>query len=214
VASALLTLVFVLSVDPEDFSPCPSSNPRTDWFVAIYRVDKIAARVVVTQDVVYLRYHGARSQNWCVVPFCYCLSLSHRPNLVAICTTHARLDTSSLPFRSSQRRVHPDEPPCRAVGPKIRSISGSPGTMHSENKLAGCWRRRRKSIRDHERFLTHFGAIETLTHLSGNNDSFADGNEIVERMAYASLLSESLRPGASSTLTPARPTDTAVLSTR
>jgi hypothetical protein len=86
--------------------------------------------------------------------------------------------------------------------------------MHSENKLAGCWRRRRKSIRDHERFLTHFGAIETLTHLSGNNDSFADGNEIVERMAYASLLSESLRPGASSTLTPARPTDTAVLSTR
>jgi hypothetical protein len=76
--------------------------------------------------------------------------------------------------------------------------------------LAGCWRRRRKSIREHERFLTHFDAIETLPHSSGNSDSFADGNEIVEWTAYTFLLSESLRPGASSTLTPAWP-DMAVL---
>jgi len=49
--------------------------------------------------------------------------------------------------------------------------------------------------------------------LSGNGDSFPDGNKIVERTAYAFLLSEALRREAPSTLPPARPTDAAVLFT-
>jgi hypothetical protein len=46
--------------------------------------------------------------------------------------------------------------------------------------------------------------------LSGNEDSSADGDYIVQRTVYAFLLSEALRPGASGTLPPAPPTDAAV----
>jgi hypothetical protein len=201
---------------PGTLQPIPFLQPPTDWFVAVYRVDEIASRVVVTQDVVYLRYHGARSQNWCVVPFCYCVSLSHTPNLVAICTTHARP-------RHTPQVHHPvllDVESIRMDHPAVLSAQSSEayrgllGRRIPRTNWRAVRKRRRKSIQDHKRFLTHFGAIETLPHLSGNNDSFAVGNEIVERTAYASLLSESPRSGASSTLTPARPTDTAVLFTR
>lgn len=46
----------------------------------------------------------------------------------------------------------------------------------------------KKSIRDHERFLTHFDTLEGLPSFEGNGD-------LAQRIEYAFLLSESIRPG-------------------
>jgi hypothetical protein len=75
----------------------------------------------------------------------------------------------------------------------------------------------RKSIRDNERFLAHFDALETPPPpcSSSNDDNApADGDDnIVERAAYAFLLSGALRPGAPGSPPPALPPDSAVLFT-
>ena len=108
---------------------------------------------------------------------------------------------------------NPDGPLGRTDGPKLQAYRGVLADDAFREQIGGLLR---KSVRDHERFLAHFDALETppSTHSSGNNnDSSADGDNVVERAAYAFLLSEALRPGASGTPPPAPPPDAAVLFT-
>jgi hypothetical protein len=108
---------------------------------------------------------------------------------------------------------NPDGPLGRTDGPKLQAYRGVLADDAFREQIGGLLR---KSIRDHERFLAHFDALETppSTHSSGSDDdSPADGDNIVERAAYAFLLSEALRPGASGTPPPAPPPDAAVLFT-
>jgi hypothetical protein len=57
----------------------------------------------------------------------------------------------------------------------------------------------RRGIRDHEHFLAYFDALETPPpprSSSNDDDTSADGDDnIVERAAYAFLLSEALHHG-------------------
>ena len=73
----------------------------------------------------------------------------------------------------------------------------------------------RKSIRDHGRFLAHFDALETPPpprSSSNDDDTSANGDDnIVERVAYAFLLSQAFRSGALGSPPPAPPSDSAVL---
>jgi hypothetical protein len=108
---------------------------------------------------------------------------------------------------------NPDGPLGRTDGPKLQAYRGVLADDAFREQIGGLLR---KGIRDHERFLAHFDALETppSTLSSGNDDdSSADGDDIVERAAYAFLLSEALRPGASGTPPPAPPPNAAVLFT-
>jgi len=107
---------------------------------------------------------------------------------------------------------NPDGPLGRTDGPKLQAYRGVLGDSAFREQIDGLLK---KSIRDHERFLAHFDALETPPPRSSgdDDDSSVDGDDIVERAAYAFLLSEALRPGAPGTPPPAPPPDAAVLFT-
>ncbi|KAH9980606.1 hypothetical protein BJV74DRAFT_855962 [Russula compacta] len=107
---------------------------------------------------------------------------------------------------------NPEGPLGRTDGPKLQAYRGVLADAAFREQVGGLVK---KSIRDHERFLAHFDALETPPPPSSSEDDAgaADGDDIVERAAYAFLLSEALRPGASGTPPPAPPPDAAVLFT-
>ena len=109
---------------------------------------------------------------------------------------------------------NPDGPLGSTSGPKLQAYRGVLADGAFREQIGGLLR---KSIRDHERFLAHFDALETppQPRSSRNDDNaFADGDDnIVERAAYAFLLSEALRPGAPGSPPPVPPPDSAVLFT-
>ena len=109
---------------------------------------------------------------------------------------------------------NPDGPLGSTSGPKLQAYRGVLADGAFREQIGGLLR---KSIRDHERFLAHFDALETPPpprSSSNDDDASADGDDsIVERAAYAFLLSEALRPGAPGSPPPAPPPDSAVLFT-
>ena len=109
---------------------------------------------------------------------------------------------------------NPDGPLGSTSGPKLQAYRGVLADSAFREQIGGLLR---KSIRDHERFLAHFDALETPPpprSSSNDDDTSADGDDnIVERAAYAFLLSEALRPGAPGSPPPVPPPDSAVLFT-
>jgi len=109
---------------------------------------------------------------------------------------------------------NPDGPLGSTSGPKLQAYRGVLADGAFRDQIGGLLR---KSIRDHERFLAHFDALETPPpprSSSIDDNASADGDDnIVERAAYAFLLSEALRPGAPGSPPPAPPPDSAVLFT-
>ncbi|KAI9510763.1 hypothetical protein F5148DRAFT_976267 [Russula earlei] len=109
---------------------------------------------------------------------------------------------------------NPEGPLGRTDGPKLQAYRGVLADDGFRDQIGGLLK---KSIRDHERFLAHFDALETPTHSprppDNDGDVVADGDELVERAAYAFLLSEALRPGAPGKPPPAPPPNAAVLFT-
>ncbi|KAH9934086.1 uncharacterized protein BXZ73DRAFT_45988 [Epithele typhae] len=86
---------------------------------------------------------------------------------------------------------NPDGPLGRRDGSKLtayRTVLTEPGFREQITSLV------KKSMRDHRQFLTHF---DTLEGAPGYTD-----RDIVQRIEYAFLLSESLRPGSQSTPPP------------
>ncbi|KAH9983768.1 hypothetical protein BJV77DRAFT_1041292 [Russula vinacea] len=83
----------------------------------------------------------------------------------------------------------------KSDGPKLQAYRGVLADDAFREQIGGLLK---KSIRDHERFLAHFDALETPRPpgSSDNHDNVAnaDGDDIVEQAAYAFLLSEALRP--------------------
>ena len=106
---------------------------------------------------------------------------------------------------------NPAGPLGKIDGPKLQAYRGVLADDAFREQIGGLLK---KSIRDHERFLAHFDALETPRPPSSDNDDDpAHGDDIVEQAAYAFLLSEALRPGAPGTPPSAPPPDTAVLFT-
>jgi hypothetical protein len=105
---------------------------------------------------------------------------------------------------------NPEGPLGRTDGPKLQAYRGVLADSAFREQIGGLLK---KSIRDHERFLAHFDALETPPPPCSSDDATADGDDIVERAAYAFLLSEALRPGAPGSPPPASPPDAAVLFT-
>ena len=109
---------------------------------------------------------------------------------------------------------NPAGPLGKSDGPKLQAYRGVLADDAFREQIGGLLK---KSIRDHERFLAHFDALETPRPpgSSDNHDNVAnaDGDDIVEQAAYAFLLSEALRPGSPGTPPSAPPPDTAVLFT-
>ncbi|KAI0275437.1 hypothetical protein BC834DRAFT_852860 [Gloeopeniophorella convolvens] len=96
---------------------------------------------------------------------------------------------------------NPDGPLGRADGPKLQAYREVLADESFREQIGGLLK---KSVRDHERFLAHFDALETPAPPLSDDD-------IVERAAYAFLLAEALRPGAHGT--PPPPPDTVALFT-
>jgi hypothetical protein len=114
---------------------------------------------------------------------------------------------------------NPDGPLGRTDGPKLQA--------YREVLADGAFREQigtllKKSIRDQERFLAHFDALETPAPPPGSSDGENDDDDdndgdyntsnahstntdVVERAAYAFLLAEALRPGAHGTPPPPTP---------
>jgi len=90
-----------------------------------------------------------------------------------------------------------DGPLGSTFGPKLQAYRGVLADGVFREQIGGV---QRKGIRDHERFLAQFDALETPPppRSSSNDDNAsADGDDnIVERPVYAFLLSEALRPDA------------------
>lgn len=113
---------------------------------------------------------------------------------------------------------NPDGPLGRTDGPKLQAYRGVLADNAFREQISTLLK---KSIRDQERFLAHFDALETPPPppgLSDDDDDDDDTNntntDVVERAAYAFLLAEALRPGAHGTPPPpAPPPDAAVLFT-
>lgn len=105
---------------------------------------------------------------------------------------------------------NPAGPLGKSDGPKLQAYRGVLADDAFREQISGLLK---KSIRDHERFLAHFDALETPPPRgSFDSDDEATG-DIVEQAAYAFLLSEALRPGSAGTPPPAPPPNTAVLFT-
>ena len=102
-----------------------------------------------------------------------------------------------------------DGPLGRTDGPKLQAYRGVLADSAFREQVGGLLK---KSIRDHERFLAHFDALETPASPCSSKDDDL-GDDIAERAAYAFLLSEALRPGAQGTPLPSPPPDAAVLFT-
>ena len=106
---------------------------------------------------------------------------------------------------------NPAGPLGKIDGPKLQAYRGVLADDAFREQIGGLLK---KSIRDHERFLAHFDALETpRPPCSPDDDDVTAGDDIVEQAAYAFLLSEALRPGAPGTPPSAPPPDTAVLFT-
>jgi hypothetical protein len=108
---------------------------------------------------------------------------------------------------------NPAGPLGKSDGPKLQAYRGVLADDTFREQIGGLLK---KSIRDHERFLAHFDALETPPPpgSSDNDDNAtANGDDIVEQATYAFLLSEALRPGSAGTPPPAPPPNTAVLFT-
>jgi hypothetical protein len=103
---------------------------------------------------------------------------------------------------------NPAGPLGRSDGPKLQAYQGVLADDAFREQIGGLLK---KSIRDHERFLAHFDALETPPPPGSSDNDDDDG--IVEKAAYAFLLSEALRPGSAGTPPPAPPPNTAVLFT-
>jgi hypothetical protein len=119
-----------------------------------------------------------------------------------------------------------DGPLGKVDGPKLQAYRGVLADGAFREQVGGLLK---KSIRDHERFLAHFDALETpappppTTTSSPESDGSDvdvdvdvdddDDDNIVERAAYAFLLSEALRPGSHGTPPPAPLPNAAVLFT-
>ncbi|KAH9958962.1 hypothetical protein BC827DRAFT_1135422 [Russula dissimulans] len=104
---------------------------------------------------------------------------------------------------------NPEGPLGKIDGPKLQAYRGVLADSAFREQIGGLLK---KSIRDHERFLAHFDALETPPPRSPDNAG-TNGDDIVERAAYAFLLSEALRPGAAGTPPPVPPPNAAVLFT-
>ena len=115
---------------------------------------------------------------------------------------------------------NPDGPLGKTDGPKLQAYRDVLADSAFREQIGTLLK---KSIRDQERFLAHFDALETPTPPSGSSDDDDDdhthnadnaNSDVVERAAYAFLLAEALRPGAHGTPPPpAPPPDAAVLFT-
>ena len=107
---------------------------------------------------------------------------------------------------------NPAGPLGKSDGPKLQAYRGVLADDAFREQIGGLLK---KSIRDHERFLAHFDALETPPPpgFSDNDDDVANRDDIVEQAAYAFLLSEALRPGSAGIPPPAPPPNTAVLFT-
>ncbi|KAI9459646.1 hypothetical protein BJY52DRAFT_1204012 [Lactarius psammicola] len=117
---------------------------------------------------------------------------------------------------------NPDGPLGRTGGPKLQAYRGVLADSAFREQIGTLLK---KSIRDQERFLAHFDALETPGPAPGSSDGddYDDDDtnntnntntDVVERAAYAFLLAEALRPGAHGTPPPpAPPPDAAVLFT-
>jgi hypothetical protein len=105
---------------------------------------------------------------------------------------------------------NPDGPLGSTSGQKLKAYRGVLADGAFREQIGGLLR---KSIRDHERFLAHFDALETPPPPRSSSNDDDDDDNIVERAAYAFLLSEALRPGAPGSPPPAPPPDSAVLFT-
>ena len=119
---------------------------------------------------------------------------------------------------------NPDGPLGRTDGPKLQAYRGVLADSAFREQIGTLLK---KSIRDQERFLAHFDALETPapptgssdgdddddndnggtnnTYNNNNNNSTSTSNDVVERAAYAFLLAEALRPGAHGTPPPPAP---------
>ena len=116
---------------------------------------------------------------------------------------------------------NPDGPLGRTDGPKLQAYRGVLADSAFREQIGTLLK---KSIRDQERFLAHFDALETPAppptgSSDGDDDDNEDdgrtsnaynnntssGNDVVERAAYAFLLAEALRPGAHGTPPPPAP---------
>ena len=107
---------------------------------------------------------------------------------------------------------NPAGPLGKSDGPKLQAYRGVLADDAFREQIGGLLK---KSIRDHERFLAHFDALETPPppgSSDNDDDATANGGDIVEQAAYAFLLSEALRPGSAGT-PPTAPPNTAVLFT-
>lgn len=108
---------------------------------------------------------------------------------------------------------NPAGPLGKSDGPKLQAYRGVLADDAFREQIGGLLK---KSIRDHERFLAHFDALETPPppgSSDNDDDATTNGDEIVEQAAYAFLLSEALRPGSAGTPLPAPPPNSAVLFT-
>ena len=108
---------------------------------------------------------------------------------------------------------NPAGPLGKSDGPKLQAYRGVLADDAFREQIGGLLK---KSIRDHERFLAHFDALETPPppgSSDNDDDATAYGDDIVEQAAYAFLLSEALRPGSAGTSPPAPPPNAAVLFT-
>jgi hypothetical protein len=99
-----------------------------------------------------------------------------------------------------------DGPLGRVDGPKLQAYRGVLADGVFREQVGGLLK---KSIRDHERFLAHFDALETPAPPCSPEGGGLDDN-IAEHAAYAFLLSEALRPGSHGTPPPAPPPDVSV----
>ncbi|KAF9469558.1 hypothetical protein BDZ94DRAFT_1242700 [Collybia nuda] len=86
---------------------------------------------------------------------------------------------------------HPDGPLGKRDGPKVLAYKEALGEKTFKDQISNLLR---KSIRDHEKFLSHFDSLESP-------NAMPDG-DIAHQTEYAFLLSESIRPGNHSNLPP------------
>ncbi len=118
---------------------------------------------------------------------------------------------------------NPDGPLGKTDGSKLQAYRGVLADSAFREQIGTLLK---KSIRDQERFLAHFDALETPAPTGSSdgdddddddddtNDTNNTNTDVVERAAYAFLLAEALRPGAHGTPPPpAPPPDAAVLFT-
>lgn len=109
---------------------------------------------------------------------------------------------------------NPDGPLGRTDGPKLQAYRAVLADSAFREQIGTLLK---KSIRDQERFLAHFDALETPAPPSDGDDDDEDDSgtsnaynhtangDVVERAAYAFLLAEALRPGAHGTPPPPAP---------